>query len=261
MALILVGAGVRAGVKAYKAYDKKQKEKKEGRNIEDNASYETSNIQNMERLQLNEPSYPSQSDRMPSYQSESQMIPQGYMDEKKSREYEGHQKPENPFDAPPSYDKAIEPNQASISRGAMAAPAQERYTGGFGPSGYTPNSQNQISRTRSNSSSSSSSSSSSDSSKELRNRNPGLSRSELKALKRQYKYDRKLARRQAKSDRRAAKAQYRAERDMMKHGGVGSGQYGRTPMGMGMELGRGRGQLGNRGGRGFGGGLLGRGVL
>ncbi|WWC66019.1 uncharacterized protein I303_108641 [Kwoniella dejecticola CBS 10117] len=293
MALMLVGAGVRAGVKAYKAFDKKQKEKKEQQQQGTGSSGSvSSNMPNMEGLQLNDPSYPSQT-RAPASVYEAD-IPQGYRDEKKSREYnDGKQIDENPFDAPPSYDKAIETDSAqpssSTSRDYASAPTSapepERYAGGFGSSDYPPQSEQRLHRTRSNSSSSSSSSSSSASSKEIRHRNPGLTRYEAKALRRQNKYERKLARRQAKAEKRARRDQHRIERDMKKYG-VRTEEYGQSPlgmgtsmgphmgmtpgsdmgmgtgMGMGMGMGMGRGGLGGRGGfgRGRGGGPLGRGV-
>ncbi|OCF34369.1 hypothetical protein I316_03883 [Kwoniella heveanensis BCC8398] len=65
-------------------------------------------------------------------------------------------------------------------------------------------------------SSSSLSSSSSASSTEMAKPNPGMSRSELKALKRAHRSERRLARDQRRSDRRADKAQYRADKRAMK---------------------------------------------
>ncbi|OCF73341.1 hypothetical protein I204_06573 [Kwoniella mangroviensis CBS 8886] len=142
MALLLVSAGIKAGKKAYKAYDNKQKDKKE-KELKDNQGQDAPDLS---RLALNDPSYPALS-------ITSQIVPQEYVDEKKSREYEDHKDSnltENPFEAPPpSYQTALE--QPS------SAPSPAAYGGGFGPSEYTPR------RRGSTSSSISSSSSSSDS--------------------------------------------------------------------------------------------------
>ncbi|WVF68356.1 hypothetical protein IAT40_003121 [Kwoniella sp. CBS 6097] len=94
---------------------------------------------------------------------------------------------EIPIDAPPSYE------QANSARGL--APGSS-------------------SLDRQVSSSSTSSSSSSD--MELAKRNPGLSRAELKALKRSHRSECRLARDQRRSNRRADKAQYRADKRALK---------------------------------------------
>ncbi|WWC95691.1 hypothetical protein V866_002556 [Kwoniella sp. B9012] len=203
MALLLVSAGVKAGKKAYKAYDNKQKQKKE-KELKDNQGQDSPDLS---RVELNDPSYPSLS-------TTSQIVPQDYVTEKKSREYEDHKDlNDNPFEVPPpSYQKALqEPSSAPTA-----------YGGGFGPSEYTPR------RRGSTSSSSSSSSSSSDNESHTKK---GLSKSEYRDLRRRDKYERRLARRQQKDQRRADKAQ-------MRYGGMGGG-FGGGPArigGLGLDL-------------------------
>ncbi|WVW87066.1 hypothetical protein I302_109123 [Kwoniella bestiolae CBS 10118] len=212
MALLLVSAGVKAGVRAYKAYDKKQKQKKEQKENEDTPD--------IGRLELNDPSCPSTSS------SNGRTIPQGYTDEKKSREYDDTKNSnENPFEAPPpSYQNAIEASSSN----------NERYTGGFGPSEYTPQ--------RRGSSSGSSSSSSSD---DENSNKKGLTKSEYRDLRRRDRYERRLAKRQLRAQRRADRALHRG-------GGIPIGMaVSGGPLGRGGLVGGpgpvGRGGFGGRG--------------
>ncbi|WVQ95908.1 hypothetical protein IAU59_003007 [Kwoniella sp. CBS 9459] len=95
---------------------------------------------------------------------------------------------EMPIDAPPSYEQANTPRGSALES-------------------------NTVDR-RASSSSSSSSASSSDT--ELAKRNPGMTRAELKALKRSHRSERRLAKEQRRSDRRADKAQYRVDKRALK---------------------------------------------
>ncbi|WVR07931.1 hypothetical protein IAU60_004974 [Kwoniella sp. DSM 27419] len=112
--------------------------------------------------------------------------------------------------SPPPYDEVKPSNYDSPYDGVP----QNR--GGFGvPVGVAPGEveSNRLRPVRSNSSSSSESSVSS---KELSRRNPHMSRSDIKALRRAQKYDRKARKEQRKADRKASKAQYRADKAALK---------------------------------------------
>ncbi|WRT69835.1 uncharacterized protein IL334_006826 [Kwoniella shivajii] len=194
---------VKAGMKAYKAYDNKQKEKKER---ERNGSSSPTHDRNP---QLGEPSYVTPSSRDTSTPTASRM--NDYESSAKDSEETGNRgypQDKTPFDEPPSYENVIHPPPTSSRQ---VEQQDWRPDGSNRGQAQLPSHQSQISRQRSNSSSSDDSVNSND----FRRHNPTLTRSELKALRRQYKQERKLAKRQLKAERRADKALYRSDRALM----------------------------------------------